>query len=150
METTIIAVPQPSAHRQYELLLAPIGSIPYFRSLEGRSVLVDLFLLIARNWSLHDIINLNTIDQESSIVLNPVSRNSGALVNFFLDRIMLNQPPSNHNIEDAANRIFLEIVSYIHVFVSINIKMINIIIETNLLNFVHKYVSNVPCHHVLI
>lgn len=102
------------------MLLTPIGNIPFFRGLEGRSVLVDLFLLVARDWTLHDMINLNTIDLESSIVQNPVSRNSGALVNFFLDRIMRNQPHTNHNIEEAANRIFSEMVPYIHVFVRIN------------------------------
>ncbi|VVC43920.1 Hypothetical protein CINCED_3A020784 [Cinara cedri] len=116
LETTIISVPQSTARQPNELLLTPIGNIPFFSGLEGSSVLVDLFLLIARDWTLHDLINLNTVDLESSIVQNPVSRHSGALVNFFLDRIMRNQPHTNHNIEEAANRIFLEMVSYIHVF----------------------------------
>lgn len=127
METTIIAVPpQPTARQPNELLLAPIGNIPFFRRQEGRFLLLDLFLLIARDWTLHDIINMNTTEQDSTIVQFPVSRNSGALLNFFLDRIMRNQPPNNHNIEEAANRIFLEMVSYIHVFVSIKIQQINI------------------------
>lgn len=125
METTFSAVPQSTSRQPNELLLAPIGTIPFFRRLEGRFLLLDLFLLIARDWTLHDLINLNTTDLDSSIVQYPVSRNSEALVNFFLVRIMRNQPPNNHSIEEAANRIFLEMVSYIHVFVSINIQQIN-------------------------
>lgn len=100
-----------------ESVLMPIGDIPYFRSLEGRYILGDLFLLIARNWTLHDMLNLCTV-QLSTIVQHPVSRISDALVDFILDRVMHNLPPTNLNIEAAANRICLEMAPYIHVFVS--------------------------------
>jgi len=101
------------------LLLTPIGNIPFFRTLDGRSILVDLFLLIARNWTLFDLLNLNTVSHESTIVQNSVSRNSDAIMNFVLERIMRNQPPDVSNIEEAANRIYLEMVPYINIFVSV-------------------------------
>jgi len=63
-----------------EILTTPICNIPFFRDLEGRFVLVDLFMLIARNWTLHDLLNLNTVDLHSSIVQNPISRNTVTLV----------------------------------------------------------------------
>jgi len=100
------------------LLTTPIGEIPYFRSLEGQSILVDLFLMISRNWTLRDMFSVNLMSQNSTLRNNLVSTHSEELVNFILDRIMLNRPPSNQNIEDAANRIFLEIVPYINIFVS--------------------------------
>lgn len=101
-----------------ELLLTPIGNIPYFRDLEGRFIIVDLFLLIARNWTLFDILHLNTIDRESSIVQNPISRSSEEIINFVLGRVMRNQPSNTTNIAEAANRIYLEMLSYINIFVS--------------------------------
>lgn len=105
-----------STRQTDELLLTPIGNIPYFRALEGRFIVVDLFLLIARNWTLYDMIHLNTISHESSIVQNPVSRNSEAIISFVLDRVMRNQPSNTSNIEEAANRIYLEMLSYINIF----------------------------------
>ncbi|KAL4122331.1 hypothetical protein QTP88_014681 [Uroleucon formosanum] len=98
------------------LLTTPIGEIPYFRNLEGQSILVDLFLMISRNWTLRDMFSVNLMSQNSTLRTNPVSTHSEELVNFILERIMLNRPPSNQNIEDAANRIFLEIVPYINIF----------------------------------
>lgn len=109
-----------------ELLLTPIGNIPYFRALEGRFIIVDLFLLIARNWTLFDILHLNTADRESSIVRNPVSRNSEAIVNFVLGRVMRNQPSNTSNIAEAANRIYLEMLSYINIFVSKELIVFNL------------------------
>jgi len=100
------------------LLTTPIGEIPYFRSLEGQSILVDFFLLISRNWTLRDMFSVNLMSQTSTLRTNPVSRHSVELVNFILHRVMLNRPPSPQNIEDAANRVFLEIVPYINIFVS--------------------------------
>lgn len=99
------------------MLMTSIGDIPYFRSLEGRYVLVDLFLLITRNWTLHDMLNLCT-SELSTLRQHPVSRISESLVDFVLDRVMINQPPTNLNIEAAANRIYLEMVPYINIFVS--------------------------------
>lgn len=101
-----------------ELLLTPIRNIPYFRSLEGRFIIVDLFLLIARNWTLFDILHLNTVGRESSIEQNPVSRYSEDIISFVLDRVMRNQPSNATNIAEAANRIYLEMLSYINIFVS--------------------------------
>lgn len=101
-----------------ELLVTPIGNIPFFRDLEGRFVLVDLFMLIARNWTLHDLLNLNTVDLHSSIVQNPISRNTVTIVNFILNRIMDNQPNNKQAIEQAAHRIYLEMLTYINIFVS--------------------------------
>ncbi|XP_022176814.1 large proline-rich protein bag6-A isoform X1 [Myzus persicae] len=98
------------------LLTTPIGEIPYFRSLEGQSLLVDLFLMISRNWTLRDMFSVNLTSETSTLRTNPVATHSEELINFILDRIMLNRPPSNQNIEDAANRIFLEIVPYINIF----------------------------------
>lgn len=115
------AVSQSTARQPNELLLTTIGSIPFFRNLEGRSILGDFFMLIARNWNLHDLLNLNVIDLESSIVQNPVSRHSEELVNFIWNRIVCNQP---QNVDEAANRIFLELVSYINIFVSKRYKYI--------------------------
>lgn len=106
------------------MLLTPIGNIPYFRNLEGQFILVDLFLLIARNWNFHDMFNLNINNIQSSIVRNPVSRNSQRIINFIVERIMRNQPPTNRNIEEAANRIYQEMFSYINIFVS-KIKIFN-------------------------
>jgi hypothetical protein len=100
------------------LLLTPIGDIPYFGSIEGQSILVDLFLMVARNWTLRDILSVNYVSRSSTLRTYPVSQHSEELVDFILDRIMLNQPPNNQNIEDAANRIFLEMVPYINIFVS--------------------------------
>lgn len=100
------------------LLTTPIGEIPYFRNLEGQYILVDLFLMISRNWTLRDMFSVNLMSQNSTLRTNPVSTHSEELVNFILERIMLNRPSSNQNIEDAANRIFLEIVPYINIFVS--------------------------------
>jgi len=100
------------------VLTTPIGEIPYFRSLEGQSIMVDLFLIIARNWTLRDMFSVNLMSQTSTLRANPVASHSEELINFILDRIMLNRPPNNQNIEDAANRIFLEIVPYINIFVS--------------------------------
>jgi len=100
------------------LLTTPIGEISYFRSLVGQSILVDFFLIISRNWILRDIISLNYMSQTSTLRTNPVSTHSEELVNFIIDRVMLNRPPSPQNIEDAANRIFLEIVPYINILVS--------------------------------
>jgi len=100
------------------VLTTPIGEIPYFRNLEGQSMLVDLFLIIARNWTLRDMFSLNLMSQTSTLITNPVASHSEELINFILDRIMLNRPANNQNIEDAANRIFLEIVPYINIFVS--------------------------------
>lgn len=105
--------------------MTSIGEIPYFRSLEGRYVLVDLFLLIARNWTLHDMLNLCT-SELSTLRQYPVSRISESLVDFVMDRIMLNQPPTNHNIEAAANRVYLEMAPYINIFVS-EIYILNLI-----------------------
>lgn len=118
MVSTASTVTQSTAHQNEELLHSPIGNIPYFRDMEGRSILLDLLLMIARNWTLYDILNLNTNDLESSIRQNPISRNSEALVNFILIRVMLNQPRSIHSIEEAADRLHLEIMTYINVFVS--------------------------------
>lgn len=101
-----------------ELLVTPIRSIPYFRDLEGRFIIVDLFLLIARNWTLFDILHLNTIGRESSIVQYPVSRRSDEIISFVLGRVMRNQPSNTTNIAEAANRIYLEMLSYINIFVS--------------------------------
>lgn len=98
------------------LLTTPIGEIPYFRSLEGQSILVDFFLLISRNWTLRDMFSVNLMSQTSTLRTNPVSTHSVELVNFILHRVMLNRPPSPQNIEDAANRVFLEIVPYINIF----------------------------------
>eukprot|EP00102_Acyrthosiphon_pisum_P010274 XP_008178543.1 PREDICTED: large proline-rich protein bag6-B isoform X2 [Acyrthosiphon pisum] len=98
------------------LLTTPIGEIPYFRSLEGQSLLVDFFLIFSRNWTLRDMFSVNLMSQTSTLRTNPVSTHSEELVNFILYRVMLNQPPSPQNIEDAANRIFLEIVPYINIF----------------------------------
>jgi hypothetical protein len=109
-------VPHTAPSLPNELLTTPIGEIPYFRSLEGQSILVDLFLMISRNWTLRDMFSVNLTSQTSTLRTNPVSTHSEELVNFVLDRIMLNQPPSSQNIEDAANRIFLEIVPYINIF----------------------------------
>jgi len=100
------------------LLTTPIGEIPYFRNLEGQSILVDFFLLISRNWTLRDMFSVNLMSQTSTLRTNPVSTHSVELVNFILHRVMLNRPPSPQNIEDAANRVFLEIVPYINIFVS--------------------------------
>jgi len=110
------------------LLTTPIGEIPYFRSLEGQSMLVDLFLIISRNWTLRDMFSVNLLSETSTLRTNPVATHSEELINFILDRIMLNCPPSNQNIEEAANRIFLEIMPYLNVFVSkiyINYHLIN-------------------------
>lgn len=115
-ESTVSPANQ-SGRRPDEVLMTTIGDIPYFRNIEGRYVLVDLFLLIARNWTLHDMLNLCT-GELSTLRQHPVSRISEALVDFVLDRIMLNQPPTNHNIDAAANRIYLEMVPYINIFVS--------------------------------
>ncbi|XP_050431835.1 large proline-rich protein BAG6 isoform X2 [Adelges cooleyi] len=98
-----------------ELLFRTIGTISFFTSMAGRSVLMDIFLTIAREWTLHDILYLNTRSEQSSIVQHPVSRHRDALTNFVLDRIMLNQPPTNANIEDAANRIYQELLPYVNV-----------------------------------
>jgi len=75
-------------------------------------------MLLARNWTLHDLLNLNTVDLESSIVQNPVSRNTVTLVNFVLNRIMCNQPINAQTVDQAAHRIYLEMMSYINIFVS--------------------------------
>jgi len=100
------------------LLTITIGEIPYFRSLEGQSMLVDFFLIISRNWTLRDMLSVNLMSETSTLRTNPVTSHSEELINFILDRIMLNRPPSNQNIEDAANRIFLEISQYIKILVS--------------------------------
>lgn len=116
MESTLNTVSQSTARQPDELLLTSIGSIPFFRNIEGRSILVDLFMIIARNWTFHDLLNLNVIDIESSIVQNPISGISEELVNFIWNRVLCNQP---QNIDEAANRIYLEMVSYINIFVSV-------------------------------
>jgi len=116
--TTLSTAPRSTISQPDELLLTPIGNIPFFRNLEGRSILVDLFMLLARNWTLHDLLNLNTVDLESSIVQNPVSRNTVTLVNFVLNRIMGNQPINAQTVDQAAHRIYLEMMSYINIFVS--------------------------------
>ncbi|XP_025206155.1 large proline-rich protein bag6-B isoform X2 [Melanaphis sacchari] len=110
------SISQSTARLPNQLLLTPIGDIPYFRSVEGQSILVDLFLIVARNWTLHDMLSVNFVSRHSTLRNNPVSQHSEELVDFILNRIMLNQPPNNQNIEDAANRIFLEIVPYINIF----------------------------------
>lgn len=115
-DSTVSPVNQ-SGRRPDEVLVTSIGDIPYFRSLEGQYVLVDLFLLIARNWTLHDMLNLCT-SELSTLTQHPVSSISESLVDFVLDRIMLNQPPTSHNVEAAANRLYLEMVPYINIFVS--------------------------------
>lgn len=117
MEPTINTNPQTTARQSEELLRTPLGNIPFFRDMEGRYILLDLLLLIARNWTLYDILNLNT-DLESSIEQNPISRQSEAIVNFIFNRVMRNQSRSNHSIEEAAHRLHLEIMGYINVFVS--------------------------------
>ncbi|XP_050542596.1 large proline-rich protein bag6-A isoform X2 [Daktulosphaira vitifoliae] len=98
-----------------EYLSRRIGSIPFFSGLEGRSVLMDILLTIAQDWTLHDVLYLNTTSETSSIIQHPVSRYTETLTNFILDRIMFNQTPSNQNIEDAANRIYQELLPYINV-----------------------------------
>lgn len=100
------------------LLNSPISHIPYFNGLDGQSILVDLFLLVARDWTLFDILSMNTRESESSIVRYPVSRHSEALSNFILSRVMRNQPPSTINIEEAANRLYEELVPFLRVIVS--------------------------------
>lgn len=119
---------QPTARQPNQLLLTPIGDIPYFSSLEGQSILVDLFLMVARNWTLRDMISVNHVSRNSTLRTNPVFNHSEQIVDFILNRIMLNQPPNNQNIEDAANRIFLELVPYINIIVSklykLNLKFI--------------------------
>lgn len=108
------------------MLITPIGQIPYFRALEGRSILVDLFLLIARNWTLFDMLNLNTANQESSIAQNSISRNSDVIENFILERIMHNEPSNMNNIEEAANRLYLELLPFINMFVSVTFYYITV------------------------
>lgn len=105
-----------------QLLLTPIGDIPFFESIsEGQSILVDLFLIISRNWTLHDMLNVNFLSTNSTLRNYPVSVHSEELVDFVLNRIMLNQPCSHHNIEAAVNRIYVEIEPYLNIFVSIYI-----------------------------
>jgi hypothetical protein len=99
-------------------LLIPVGDIPYFRDLQGRYVLMDLFMLITRNWTLYDMLNLNSVDDDSSIYLNPASRHNEALFNFIIDRVMLNQESMPSNIDRAGNRIFREMIPYLEIFVS--------------------------------
>lgn len=101
-----------------DLLLATVSSIPFFAGLEGQSILMDLFLLIARDWTLFDILNISITNPTSSIVQNPVSRLSNNLTAFILDRVMRNEPPNNRSIEDAANRIYQELLPYLNVIVS--------------------------------
>jgi len=121
--STLSTVPHPTTRQPDELLLTPIGNIPFFRNLEGRSILVDLFMLIARNWTLYDLLNLNTADIESTIVQNPISRNTVVLVNFILNRIMRNQPINAQTVDQAAHRVYLEMISYINIFVSTILSM---------------------------
>lgn len=113
-------------------------------------MLVDLFLLIARNWNLYDILNLNITELESTIVQHPVSRNSEAIVWFILNRIMRNQTSNNQNIEEAANRIYVEMAAYINIFVSEDQNYHWIIILYFNINFVYVIVnfSNYQCQHV--
>lgn len=80
---------------------------------------MDIILTIVQDWTLHDVLYLNTSSETSSIIQYPVSRHTETLTNFILDRIMLNQSPSNQNIEDAANRIYQELLPFINVIVSI-------------------------------
>lgn len=117
MACNIIPDPEVVARQNEELLRNSIGNIPYFRDMEGRYILMDLLLLIARNWTLYDILNLNT-DLESSIGQNPISRQSEAIVNFIFNRVMRNQSRNNNSIEEAAHRLHLEMMTYINVFVS--------------------------------
>jgi len=102
--------------RQPNELLIPVGDIPYFRDLQGRYVLMDLFMLITRNWTLYDMLNLNSVDDDSSIYLNPASRHNEALFNFIIDRVMLNQESMPSNIDRAGNRIFREMIPYLEIF----------------------------------
>ncbi|CAH1726122.1 large proline-rich protein bag6-B isoform X2 [Aphis gossypii] len=106
---------QSTARLPNQLLLTPIGDIPYFSSLEGQSVLVDLFLMVARNWTLRDMLSVNHVSRNSTLRNNPVTNHSEQIVDFILNRIMLNQPPNNQNIEDAAHRIYLEMMPYINI-----------------------------------
>jgi len=74
--------------------------------------------MVARNWTLRDMLNVYHVSRNSTLRTNPVFNHSEQIVDFILNRIMLNQPPNNQNIEDAANRILLEIMPYINIIVS--------------------------------
>lgn len=152
LESLIGSIPRPTSSPRHELLLSSIGDLSYFRDIEGRFILVDLFLLIARNWNLYDILNLNITELESTIVQHPVSRNSEAIVWFILNRIMRNQTSNNQNIEEAANRIYVEMAAYINIFVSEDQYYYWILILFFNINFCFVFVkfSNYQCQHVRI
>lgn len=101
----------------YTMIYDPVGTVSRFTDYEGQSILIDLFLLIARNWTLRDIIFLQTV--QSTIENHPISDNAEAIMNFVLERIMQNQPSNMSNIEEAANCIYLEMVPYMGFFVSV-------------------------------
>lgn len=69
------------------------------------------------------MLNINIIDDDSSIYLNPASRNNEEVFNFIIDRVMLNQEFMPHYIDEAANRIFQEFMPYIEIFVSEVLKL---------------------------
>lgn len=80
--------------------------------------------MVARNWTLRDMLSVNHVSRNSTLRNNPVTNHSEQIVDFILNRIMLNQPPNNQNIEDAAHRIYLEMMPYINIVVSKLYKLI--------------------------
>lgn len=85
-------------------------------------------MVITRNWTLHDMLNLNAVEDDSSIYLNPASRHNDALLNFITNRVMLNQESMPCNIDEAANRIFQEMIPYIEIFVSEILNLLKLIL----------------------
>lgn len=101
-----------SSRTKSSLLSSSIGKILSSCQLIGKSVLTDLFLLVAHDWILSDILNLN-IDAGSSIVENPISKCLDEFSSFILDCIVCKSSLESQYIMVAANFIYLELSPFI-------------------------------------